>query len=208
MRVKLYPKTVRVGNPTYQVVEKLDGSNIGFFNLGGDLLIAQRNRAYLLSELEDKKDIMYRGLYDFLLENGKNLLSDLHRGSGFFGEWIGMGHIKYGDSLDRSLYIFAKANIKGVYGKHLEAENIVWNRNLLVYPFIDRVIPDFIGQPDLVATLEDVSVEMLDELYKQHLARVGRSVEGFIITDQSGSITKYVRKKDGRMGEHKLPRQL
>lgn len=205
MKITLYPKTVRIDEPVYQVVEKLDGSNLGLFNLDGDLLIAQRNRVYFLSEIEDVKHSLYKGLYNFLKENGEDLLSRLHEGSGFFGEWIGMGQIKYGETLEHKVYMFAKANIKSLDDGGVEAYNIYWDRALHQFPFVNQEIPEYIGQPTLVAEKPSVDIGTLDNLYDEYLAKVGRPVEGFIIMSQSGSITKYVRNKRGKIGPHKPP---
>ena len=59
----LYPKTKRVLFKNRVVVtEKLDGSNIGFFKVKGELLIAQRNNIFKMSELEENKGMLYQGL--------------------------------------------------------------------------------------------------------------------------------------------------
>lgn len=205
MKITLYPKTTRIDNPTYQIVEKLDGSNLGLFNLDGELLIAQRNRAYFLNEIDDVEYSLYGGLYKFLKENGEDLLSKLHEGSGFFGEWIGMGQIKYGETLEHKIYMFAKANIKRKDKDGIEAYNLYWDRKLHKYPFVDQEIPDYIGQPALVAEKPSVDIESLDKLYDEYLDKVDRPVEGFIIMSQSGTITKYVRNKRGKIGPHKPP---
>lgn len=200
----LYPKTKRIGNPSFQITEKLDGSNIGFFKLDGELLIAQRNYVFKYSEIEQYKGRLYGGLYGFLQEYGERLLEDLFDdGSGFFAEWIGMGQIKYGDALEKRLYIFAKANIRGNYeDETLEVYNIYWDRDLLIYPFASQEIPEYIGLPALVATVESVSIEELDVIYDEYLEVVNRKVEGFVIMGQSGEITKYVRNKGGKVEPH------
>lgn len=209
MKKTLYPKTTRVGDVKVQVTEKLDGSNLGFFNLEGDLLIAQRSNLYLLSEIEEVKGSLYRGLYQWLKDNGDNLLASLHEGSGVFGEWIGIGQLKYSESLDKKYYIFAKANIVGSMDDNtIEATNLLWRRDLLQYPFVDQEIPEYIGLPNLVATLAaSASVEVLDEIYDDYLEEVDRPVEGFVILEQNGAITKYVRNKGGKLGPHMLPRK-
>lgn len=205
MKITLYPKTTRIKDPTYQVVEKLDGSNLGLFNLNGRLLIAQRNRAYFLSEIDDVEYSLYGGLYDYLVENGEDLLSRLYEGSGFFGEWIGMGQIKYKGALDKKLYMFVKANIKTLDGGGLEVYNIYWDRSLHKYPFVGQEIPECVGQPALISEEPTVDIESLDKLYDSYLEEVGRPVEGFIVMSQNGSITKYVRNKRGKIGPHEPP---
>lgn len=120
----LYPKTKRIQYKNRVVItEKLDGSNIGFFKVNGDLIIAQRNNIFLMNELEENKQMLYRGLKGWLDEYGEGLKDKLMEGSGFFGEWIGMGKIKYPD-LDKKVYMFAKANyvkgeIRNLYLEHV-----------------------------------------------------------------------------------------
>jgi len=45
IKKSLYPKTKRLSKNSKKIVvtEKLDGSNIGFFKLNGELVIATRN---------------------------------------------------------------------------------------------------------------------------------------------------------------------
>lgn len=203
-KITLYPKTKRIGNPTFQITEKLDGANLGFFKLDGDLLIAQRNNAFLLSELKNNKDILYKGLYDFLIKNGEDLVSRFHESSGVFGEWIGMSAIKYQEALDKKFYIFAKANLEVEYLDSYSVTNIYWKRELLQYPFITAEIPEYFELTPLVAISETVSIEYLDKLYDEYVDKVGRSVEGFVIMNESGTITKYVRHKRGKIGPHEF----
>ena len=69
----LYPKTRRVKLKSKVVItEKLDGSNIGFFKVNGELLIAQRNNVFSMSELEDNIQMLYRGLKGWIDVNGEN----------------------------------------------------------------------------------------------------------------------------------------
>lgn len=70
----LYPKTKRVKFKNRVVItEKLDGSNIGFFKVNGELVIAQRNNIFLVSELEENKGMLYKGLKGWIEENGEDL---------------------------------------------------------------------------------------------------------------------------------------
>ena len=57
----IYPKTVRIGNTinSYTITEKLDGSNLVFGKLNGELLICQRNNIYKIEELT--KEVAYPG---------------------------------------------------------------------------------------------------------------------------------------------------
>ena len=128
----LYPKTKRIQYKNRVVItEKLDGSNIGFFKVNGDLIIAQRNNIFLINELEENKQMLYRGLKGWLDEYGEDLKDKLMEGSGFFGEWIGMGKIKYPD-LDKKVYMFAKANyVKGeIRNLYYEIYKTKVNRNV------------------------------------------------------------------------------
>lgn len=86
----LYPKTRRVNLKNNIVItEKLDGSNIGFFKVNGELLIAQRNLVFTQEEL--KKEISYKGLQGWLNEHGQNLRDRLVEGSRIFWrmDWNG-----------------------------------------------------------------------------------------------------------------------
>ena len=80
-------------------------------------------------ELEENKQMLYKGLKGWLDENGEDLKNRLMEGSGLFGEWIGMGKIKYPD-LDKKVYMFAKAN----YDKG-EIKNLYYEHGLFKYPF-------------------------------------------------------------------------
>lgn len=206
MKVQLYPKTVRTGKPIYTIVEKLDGSNLGFFNLNGELLIAQRNNVYNFSSLNEvDSNLLYVGLREFLNDHGEDLLSKLHKGSGIFGEWLGMGHIKY-DDIESRFAMFAKANIKGIYNDELTISNLMWNRDLFIYPFVNQEIPDYISLPKLVGEVISADIETLDSMYNDYVLQVDRNVEGFVIMSPTGTITKYVRYKNGKLTSHKLPK--
>lgn len=193
----LYPKTKRVQYKNKIVItEKLDGSNIGFFKTNDELLIAQRNNIFAMSELEKYKDKLYGGLKSWLDENGEDLKIKLIEGSGFFEEWIGMGKIKYPD-LDKKVYMFAKAN----YDKE-EIKNLYYDHELFVYPFVNQEIPNYVGIVPVVDETEGYTdVETLDYNYEIYKKRVGRNVEGFIIA-QNNNVKKYVRMKNGKMQEH------
>lgn len=194
----LYPKTKRVGSDDSNIIvtEKLDGSNLGIFKLNNKLVIAQRNHVFIYPD--EKPD--YKGLVNWLEENSQHLLDNLHEGSGFFGEWIGMGKIKYGNTLDKKLYMFAKANIDEEYN----AYNIYYDRHLFIYPFINQEIPEYLGVvPKVVELTQDPSITELDDYYLLYLAKVGRSVEGFVI-NTNNTVRKYVRFKNGKLTDHKV----
>lgn len=193
----LYPKTKRVQYKNRVVItEKLDGSNIGFFKVNGELVIAQRNNIFLMNELEENKQMLYKGLKGWLDENGEDLRNRLIEGSGFFGEWIGMGKIKYPD-LDKRVYMFAKAN----YNKG-EIKNLYYEHELFMYPFENQEIPEYIGIVPIVEERETFpDVETLDYNYEIYKIKVNRDVEGFIVA-QNNNINKYVRMKNGKLQEH------
>ena len=193
----LYPKTKRVQFKNRVVItEKLDGSNIGFFKVNGELVIAQRNNIFGLSEIDDINGALYSGLYGWLEEHGQDLTERLVEGSGFFGEWIGMGKIKYPD-LDKKVYMFAKAN----YDKG-EIKNLYYEHELFIYPFENQEIPEYIG---IVPVVEEgysfPYVETLDYIYELYKVKVNRNVEGFIVA-QNNNINKYVRMKNGKIEAH------
>lgn len=193
----LYPKTKRVQYKNRVVItEKLDGSNIGFFKINGELIIAQRNNIILLNEIETCKNVLYGGLYGWLKEHGEDLQNRLIEGSGFFGEWIGMGKIKYPD-LDKKVYMFAKANyVKG------EIRNLYYEHELFIYPFENQEFPEYLG---IVLVVEERSsfpeIETLDYNYELYKIKVNRNVEGFIIA-QNNNVNKYVRMKNGKLEAH------
>lgn len=193
----LYPKTKRVKFKNRVVItEKLDGSNIGFFKVNGELVIAQRNNIFLVSELEENKGMLYKGLKGWIEENGEDLKNRLIEGSGFFGEWIGMGQIKYPD-LDKKVYMFAKAN----YDKE-EIKNLYYDHELFKYPFENQEIPEYIGIVPVVEQRESIpDVETLDYLYELYKIKTNRNVEGFIIA-QNNNVNKYVRMKNGKLQAH------
>ena len=201
----VYPKTKRIAiNPKeIEITEKLDGSNICFFKTEGRLHVAQRNSIYEVSSKEARdffKDMMYKGLYGWLSENAEVLENSLNEGSAIVGEWIGMGKIKYGDSLDKRFYMFTKANYDT---ENQSLKNILYKRELFIYPFVDQVIPEFVGIVPLVAKCASApSVALLDKNYDAYCEQVGRPCEGFIIIHTPQTVEKYVRLKNGKMKDH------
>ena len=193
----LYPKTRRVKLKSKVVItEKLDGSNIGFFKVNGELLIAQRNNVFSMSELEDNIQMLYRGLKGWIDENGENLKNSLIEGSGFFGEWIGMGKIKYPD-LKKKVYMFAKANYQNG-----EIKNLYYDHELFMYPFKNQGIPSYVGIVPIVEETEKYpDIETLDYNYDLYKVKTGRDVEGFILA-QNNNVSKYVRMKNGKLQPH------
>ena len=202
IRKTMYPKTTRIKNENGHIVitEKLDGSNLGFGKVNDELWIYQRNSIYKLKDLEEAKQATYKGLYQWLKDNGGHLEEQLHENSIIFGEWIGMAHIKYPEDFGR-FHIFAKANYDDVNDC---AKNILYKHELLIYPFKDQVIPSYMKVVPIVAILEvQPSVEELDELYTKYTSTLDRQCEGFVIQLNENTIKKYVRLKRGKLQNHK-----
>lgn len=198
---EIYPKTKRVsctGDKVY-LTEKLDGSNLVFFKKDEELHIAQRKTIFKLSELEEVKDVLYKGLYQWLIENGQMLENELHNNSAICGEWLGMGCLKYSvDEFDKRWYMFAKANIDDDYNLY----NLIYDHSLFIYPFISQEMPNFIGVvPEVVELNVLPTKEHLDSIYEKYCNKVNRNVEGFVI-NYKNMITKYVRMKNGKLQEH------
>lgn len=198
---EIYPKTKRVsciGDKVY-LTEKLDGSNLVFFKKNDELYIAQRKNIFKISELDEVKDILYKGLYQWLLDNKEVLQNELYEGSAICGEWLDMGNLKYNiDEFDKRWYMFAKANIDDDYNLY----NLIYDHKLFIYPFISQEIPSFIGIVPEVAELNVLpNKEHLDSIYEKYTNKVNRNVEGFVINYRN-IISKYVRMKSGKLQEH------
>lgn len=199
---RIYPKTERIsslGGKVY-ITEKIDGSNLVFFKKDNVLYIAQRKNIYSIEELDEVKGICYKGLYEWLKNNGQVLIDELRDNSAICGEWIGMGKLKYNvDEFDKRWYMFAKANIDDKFNLY----NLIYEHDLFIYPFISQVIPNFIGIVPEVTELRAIPTkEHLDSIYEKYRNKVGnRSVEGFVI-NYKNSISKYVRMKNGKLVEY------
>lgn len=197
---EIYPKTKRLscqGDKVY-VTEKLDGSNLVFFKKNDTLYFAQRNTIYSFDEIEENKDKLYKGLYQWLSDN-KQVFDDLHNNSAICGEWLGMGCLKYSvDEFDKRYYIFAKANIDDDFNLY----NLIYTHDLFIYPFQSQVIPKCIGiVPEVIELNVLPTKEHLDSIYDKYTDKVKRNVEGFVI-NYKNIITKYVRMKNGKLTEH------
>ena len=194
---QIYPKTKRIPlSNTIYVTEKIDGSNLGLFNLNDKLYIAQRGLVFSIDEIEEIKDKMYKGLYAWLKENAENI--KLNNNSCIFGEWLGMGQIKYGEIFNGRLLMFAKANIDDEFN----VTNLKYDHVLFKYSFINEERPIFIGIVPMVAILNKMPTkEELDKLYLDYSNLVNRKVEGLII-NFNNNILKYVRFKNGKEEEH------
>lgn len=200
LKKEIYPKTKRVsctGDKVY-ITEKLDGSNLVIFKKQDELFIAQRNNIFIFSELDEMRDKLYRGLYQWLNEN-KETLYDLHNDSAICGEWIGMGCLKYPmDEFDKKYYMFAKANIDDNFNLY----NLIYDHKLFIYPFQSQEIPKSIGVVPEVAELNVIPTkEHLDSIYTKYCEKLNRNVEGFVV-NYKNIISKYVRMKNGQLREH------
>ncbi len=203
IKKKLYPHTERIKeNNTVQITEKMDGSNIGFFNKDGELLVCTRNYIISLDEIEKQKNILqgYKGLYEWLQEYGEVLKKEIYVGSGIFCEWMGTnGHVKYPQEVRyNKVYIFAKARITDNY----EGEKIIYDINLFKYAFNSKTIPAYMDIVPVVWEAEQYpTVSNLDELYQSYSKDVSRNVEGFVVSFND-RIEKYVRMKNGKLEKH------
>lgn len=201
IKKEIYPKTKRVscmGDKVY-ITEKLDGSNMVIFKKNDLLYIAQRKNIICEDEFESAKDIMYKGLYEWLLENKDYLKEHLLNNACICGEWLGMGCLKYTiDEFDKRIYMFAKANIDDDYNLY----NLIYDHELFIYPFDNQQIPNFIGVvPEVMALNVLPNKEHLDSIYETYCRKVSRNVEGFVV-NYKNIITKYVRMKNGKLQEH------
>ena len=200
IKKELYPKTVRIGlHPNIIITEKLDGSNLGLFKLGDTLYVATRSNVFALNEIEDAKPVLYKGLYGWLKEYGESLLASLNDGSAIWGEWIGMGKLKY-DFEDKRFFMFAKGNVDADF----KVTNLKYDPNLFHYSFQEDWTPNYVEHVPVVlpeAGYEDLNIGALNYLYDQYTLEVGRNVEGFVI-NINGQICKYVRMKNGKLADH------
>lgn len=201
LKKEIYPKTARVsclGDKVF-VTEKLDGSNLCIFKKDVVLYVAQRKTILRWDELDGHKDVMYKGLYQWLKEHQDYFAENLANDACLCGEWLGMGNLKYTiDEFDKKFYMFAKANID----ENFNLYNIMYDHELFKYPFIDQEIPSFIGVVPEVAELNVIpNKEHLDSLYERYCNKVNRNVEGFVV-NYKNIITKYVRMKNGKLQEH------
>ncbi len=201
IKKEIYPKTKRVscsGDKVY-ITEKLDGSNLVFFKKNDELYIAQRKTIININELEEVKDKLYKGLYQWLLDNKDYLQEQLINDSAICGEWLGMGKLKYDvGEFDKKWYMFAKANIDDEYNLY----NLIYEHELFIYPFANQEIPNFIGiVPEITELMGLPTKEFLDSIYETYTNGVKRDFEGFVV-NYKNIISKYVRMKNGKLEEH------
>lgn len=199
IKKEIYPKTQRLkcSGDLIQITEKLDGSNLVIFKKEDTLYIAQRNNIFSINELEENKDKLYKGLYEWIQNNKDNII--LNTNSAICGEWLGMGQIKYSvDKFDKRYYMFAKANIDDDFNLY----NLNYDHELFIYPFENQQIPNFIGIAPVVTELKAIpNKDYLDSIYSKYCEKEDRKVEGFVI-NYKNNITKYVRMKNGKLKEH------
>lgn len=201
IKKEIYPKTKRVscvGDKVY-LTEKLDGSNLVFFKKNDILYFAQRNNIISIDEIEEQKGMLYKGLYQWLMDNKDYLQEQLLNNSAICGEWLGMGCLKYNvDEFDKRWYMFAKANVDDDYNLY----NLIYDQELFIYPFANQEFPKFLG---IVPEVQELNVlpnkDYLDSIYEKYTNKVNRNVEGFVI-NYKNIVTKYVRMKNGKLREH------
>lgn len=200
IKKEIYPKTKRIScrGERVEVTEKLDGSNLCFFKKDGELYFAQRNNIIAFNEMEEHKDMLYKGLYQWIQDN-RDVFDQIHERSVICGEWLGMGQIKYTiDKFDKRWYMFAKATIDDDYN----LSNLNYEHDLFIYPFDNQEFPKCMGIVPVVAELNVIPTkEHLDSIYQKYAEKEGRPVEGFVV-NYKNMILKYVRMKGGKLQEH------
>lgn len=213
---ELYTKTQRLGTETFEwlLTEKLDGSNLCFFKHSGFVYVALRKNIIELYDIlqpdasVDTKDIhnkLYKGLEEWLNAHGMDLYDQLAEGAAICGEWLGMGQLKYPDSMPR-YNMFAKARVdEDADFSDLQLTRIDYDPENFHYVFRDDVIPDYIGVVPVIARVHEApTTAQLDEVYAHYAASVQRPVEGIVITQKElpDRRCKYVRMKAGKLGPH------
>ena len=201
IKKEIYPKTQRINvdGEKIEITEKLDGSNLVIFKLNDEIYFAQRNTILKYSELEENKQILYKGLLGWANDHIEVLKEQLYEGSCLCGEWLGMGKLKYTvDEFDKRFYMFAKARID----EEFKLSNLNYNHEQFIYPFNNQIIPEFIGIVPVVGDIPYLpDKDALDGLYTRYCRKVNRPVEGFVINFHN-IITKYVRMKNGKLVEY------
>lgn len=178
----LFPKIKRMEiNKKYQITEKLDGSNLGIAKINCNLYFCQRNTILNTFEIYDYRNVLYKNLENWIIENKEILLETLNDNTIIFGEWLGMGHIKYKE-FKNNFNIFAKAKIEYYYDDIVDdicfkINNLNYNLKEIKYAFKNETIPNFIS---LVPTIDN-NLEVINE---------------------PTYIRKYVRCKNGEVKEH------
>ena len=77
-------------------------SNLTLFKFDDDLYLATRNNVFnWTGEKPTPHDIQYKGLFGWMENYSKLLYEKLNNHEAIFGEWLGMGKIKYEDYFPR-----------------------------------------------------------------------------------------------------------
>lgn len=205
-KMQIFGKTQRLGISTYQwlLTEKLDGSNLCLLKRDDTLYIAQRKIVMALDETDEHRDVLYKGLYEWLQDYGHALEEELYQGSAICGEWLGTGKIKYPDTFPR-FNMFAKARISADGPDGIGLTEFDYDPASFHCVFASDRIPDCIGVvPVIAVTLDKPTVEMLDAFYNAYVVKVNHPVEGIVITQKEvpECRCKYVRMKNGKLGPH------
>lgn len=205
IKYSIYPKTPRVDiNMQYQITEKLDGATLGIGKYDGKVYIFLKNNILCEDEIDTYKNILYKDLYSYIKENLDDLRCNLHDNTIVFGEWIGMGNIKY-DNFNK-YYLFAKAkivNLKYDTGE-ISLDYMNYEIDKLMYAFKYFLIPHYMNTVPVVGVGSyNIGKLTLDSLYEEYVSKVGRQVEGFVIYNEMfKQPMKYIRLKRGKLQEH------
>ena len=201
----VYPKTKRISKTDFvwQITEKMDGSNLTFFKFDDDLYLATRNNVFNWTvEKPTSQDIQYKGLFGWVENYSKLLYEKLKNHEALFGEWLGMGKIKYEDYFPR-FNLFAYGYMHQNEDGKFEAGYINRDLNKIADFLVEHDLNrDFITVP-FVDYTDSLSPDLIDWYYNKYRDEQSREVEGFILTNlDSGEVRKYVRYKGGKMLEH------
>ena len=206
IKKSIYPKTNRICNNeiTYEITEKIDGSNLVFAKLNGKLLICQRN--YILTREELDKHNAYGGLIGWLDEYGDTLLNLLNEKSAICGEWIAFGKIKY--DFKNRFQMFAKANITEEY----DLKNVIYKREYFKYPFENQIFPEFIDIVPLVSILNtspsiedlDILLELCDRIVVLNKGKVAAILDARTTNKEEVGLLMTKSGKESEENEQKL----
>lgn len=183
-----YPKTARIKKNKLVITEKLDGATLGIFKYNNELLIFQRTKSFFSYEL-DEIQTLYKGLYKWINKNEEELLNSLGEGQGFFGEWIGMGQIKYGDKLgDNKLFIFCTGQIN----EDKEILFLTYRHNEFD-SYFNNDIPKFLSKVTIITETNNLDIDY-KELFENYQKTKDYMVEGLVICWEN-NVRKYVVNK-------------
>lgn len=211
---KLYKETKWLEPNTYEwlLTEKLDGSNLCFFNMDGYIYVALRNYIMRLDEItnnpeESVTNKLYKGLASWLDEYGIQLEIQLYTDSAICGEWLGMGQIKYPYSF-QPFNMFARARVVSDTGKleDVYLEEFVYDPEDFGNAFWSSLPPNWIDLIPVIDRLDHApTIKELNSIYAKYAAAVDRPVEGIVVTQKEvpNRRCKYVRMKGGKLQSHK-----